>query len=165
MASERREWSIRTAVAATSLTPLIGVGAAAVTATLAAIEGVWGLLAGLLVFGVALVGSGAAAFVVAQLGVVSLVPASDVWPLVATQCAAFPLLAGAAYGRSHTPRRLGRLAAAYAGSLGVVWALQANLRWPWHAALMVGVLAAAVAYALHRYERVTVGLVAAEREH
>lgn len=154
-----REWSIRTAVAATSLTLLSGIGAVTFTAALAAIDGVWGLYVGLLVFGAALASPGPAAFAVAQLGVVSLVPASEAWPLVATQCAAFPLLASAAYGRSPDRQRLGRLGAAYVAALGAVWTLQTNFRWLWHAALAIAVLVAAVAYALHRYERVTVGLV------
>lgn len=164
MASTPRARSIRAAVPPASLTALDVVGAVALATALTAVYGVWGLLVGLLVFGAALVSPGPAAFVLAQLGIVSLVPVSEVWLVVVTQCAAFPLLASAAYGRSPDARRLGRLAVVYLASLGVVWALQANLRWVWHAALSFVVLVAVVAYALHRYERVTVGLVTAERE-
>ena len=161
---DSRDRSIRPAVPPASLTTLGGVGTVALATALTAVDGVGGLVVGLLVLGAALVSSGPAAFVLAQLGIISLVSTLDVWVFVATQCAAFLLLASAAYGRSPDARRLGRLAAVYVVNLGGVWVLQANFRWLWHSALSFVVLVAVVAYALHRYERVTVGLVTAERE-
>lgn len=155
---------IQTAVSATSLTPIEVIGAVVLTATLAAGDGVWGLLVGLLVFGAARVSTGPAAFVVAQLGIISLGPISEAWLLVTAQGAAFLLLASVAYGRFPDSRRLGRLAVVYIVSLGGVWVLQANVQWLWHSALTFVVLATTGAYALHRYERVTAGLVTAERE-
>lgn len=157
--------SVRTTVSEASLAPLAGIGAIAVTATLTGVYGLWGLLVGLLVFGAALVSSGPAAFIIAQLGIVSLVAVPEPWLLVATQCAAFPLLGSAAYRWSSNPRRLGRLAVVYLLSLGSVWALQANLRWLWESALMVIILVAAATYAVHRYERVTAGLVTAQKNN
>lgn len=163
-APSSRDWSIRTVATAPSLTPLGGGGAVVLTATLWAVEGVWGLAVGLLVLGAALVSAGPAAFVVAQLGIVSLVPLSEMRLLVATQCVAFLLLASGTCSRVPSPNRLGRLAAVYVVCLGGVWVLQANLRWLWQATLTVAVLVAVTAYALHRYERVRVGLVTTDGE-
>lgn len=161
---DSREWSIQTVGTTLSLTPLDGGGAAVLTATLWAVDGVWGPVVGLLALGAALVSVGPAAFIVAQLGIVSLVPLSELWLLVATQCAAFPLLASAVCSRVPNPKRLGRVAAVYVVCLGGVWVLQANLRWLWQATLTIAVLVAVTAYALHRYERVRVGLVTTDGE-
>lgn len=154
--------SVRTTLDTNALTPLDGVGVALLTGTLTVPHGPWGLLVGLLVLGAAVASSGPAAFVVAQLGIVSLLSASATWTMALAQFAAFFLLASAAYGPAPTRHQLGRLALAYLASLGVVWLLVSNLRWLWQSALALLVLAALLAYGVHRYERVALGLVDAE---
>ena len=154
--------SFRSTLGTNALTPLDGVGVVLFTGTLAVTHGPWGLLAGLLVFGTAIASAGPAAFVLAQLVIVSLLAASSTWTMALAQFGAFFLLAGAAYGRAPTRHQLGRLALAYFASLGVVWVLVNSLRWLWQSALAFLALAALLAYAVHRYERVALGLVTAE---
>lgn len=154
--------SVRTMLDTNALTPLDGVGVALLTGTLAVTHGPWGLLAGILVLGTAVASAGPAAFVVAQLGIVSLLPASATRTMALAQFAAFFLLASAAYGRAPGRRQLGRLAIAYLASLGVAWLLVNSLRWLWQSALAFLVITSLLAYAVHRYERVALGLVAAE---
>ncbi|WP_311173103.1 hypothetical protein [Halobellus ordinarius] len=156
--------SLYDALRANTLTTLDGVGVVLLTAVLLAVHGVWGFVAGVAVLGAAAVWSGGAAFVLAQLFVISLVPAGATWTVVGTQVAAFFLLASVAAGWPPRWRRLGELALAYPVALGLVWILQANLRWLWQSALVLVVAAATIAYALHRYERVALGLVAGEVE-
>ncbi|WP_144905877.1 hypothetical protein [Halobellus captivus] len=151
--------SLRPSVRSNQLTLLDGIGAIVLTGVLLRSHGVWGLLVGIGVLGAATASSGPAAFLLAQLGIVSLVSVAESWTLAATQLAAGLLLASAAYGPTPTRAQLGRFTAAYVAALGLVWGLQANLRWLWQSALLVVALAAGVAYVLHRYERVNLGLV------
>jgi len=154
--------SIRMALDTNALTSLDGVGVALLTGTLAVTHGAWGLLAGLFVLGATIASSEPTAFVVAQIGIISLLSASAIWTMALAQFAAFFLLASAAYGRTPGWRQLGRLALAYLASLSVVWLLVSGFRWLWQSALTFLVLVALLAYAMHRYERVALGLVVSE---
>ncbi|ELZ89400.1 hypothetical protein [Haloferax sulfurifontis] len=152
------ERTIRTVLDANELTPMDAAGVLCFTLAVGLTDGLWGVAAGVLVL-VAAASEGPLAFVVAQLTAVSLFGDAGLVALGATQLAAFPLLASAAYERPPDRARLARLAAGYVVALGVTWALWTTLRWAWQAALVAAVLAAAVAYGLHRYERVALGLV------
>ncbi len=155
------ERTIRTVLDANELTPMDVVGVLCITLVAGLTSGLWGVAAGVLVLAVAAATTGPLAFVVAQLTAVSFFGDTSLVALGGAQLAAFPLLASAACAWPPDRSRLVRLAAGYVLALGVAWALWTSFRWAWQAALVAAVLAAAVAYGLHRYERVALGLVSA----
>ncbi|POG56019.1 hypothetical protein [Haloferax marisrubri] len=153
------ERTIRTVLDANELTPMDAAGVLCFTLAVSLTNGLWGVAAGVLVLAAAAASDGPFAFVVAQLTAVSFFADAGLVALGSAQLAAFPLLAGAACGWPPDRALLVRLAAGYAVALGVAWALWTTLRWAWQAALVAAVLAALVAYGLHRYERVALGFV------
>ncbi|RDZ63811.1 hypothetical protein C5B90_11835 [Haloferax sp. Atlit-12N] len=153
------ERTIRTVLDANELTPMDVVGVLCVTLVAGLTSGLWGVAAGVLVLAAATATTGPLAFVVAQLTAVSFFGDASLVALGGAQLAAFPLLASAACAWPPDRSRLARLAAGYVVALGAAWALWATLRWAWQATLVAVVLAALVAYGLHRYERVALGLV------
>ncbi|CQR48603.1 hypothetical protein BN996_00050 [Haloferax massiliensis] len=155
------ERTIRTVLDANELTPMDAAGVLCFTLAVSLTDGLWGVAGGVLVLAAAAASEGPLAFVVAQLTAVSLFGDAGLVAVGAAHLAAFPLLASAACAWPPDRARLARLAAGYVVALGVAWALWTTLRWAWQAALVAAVLAAAVAYGLHRYERVALGLVGA----
>nr|WP_206043030.1 MULTISPECIES: hypothetical protein [Haloferax] len=153
------ELTIRTVLDANELTPMDAAGVLCFTLAVGLTSGPWGVAAGVLVLVAAAATGGPLAFVVAQLTAVSLFGDAGLVAVGGAQLAAFPLLASAAFAWPPDRARLARLAAGYVVALGVAWALWSTLRWAWQAAAVAAVLAAAVAYGLHRYERVALGLV------
>ncbi|RDZ38611.1 hypothetical protein, partial [Haloferax sp. Atlit-16N] len=133
--------TIRTVLESNELTPADAVGVFLLTGALTLTGGVWGVVAGLSVLGGALATAGPAAFIIAQLWVISLLSAETMWLVTATQVATFPLLVSAACSWPPDRPRLTRLTAAFFVALGTVWALWASLKWAWQSALVFVVLA------------------------
>ncbi|WP_225316369.1 MULTISPECIES: hypothetical protein [Haloferax] len=144
------------------LSLLDGLGVCLFTAAAAFTHGVAGVLAGAVILAVATVTTGPAAFVAAHLLVITVLPQTGMAALAVTQAAVFPLLVSGASSWPPSRRRLALLAGTYVASLGVVWVLVSNLRWVWQSAVLFVVAAATISYAIHRYERVTLGLVNGE---
>ncbi|MFC7202630.1 hypothetical protein ACFQJC_03830 [Haloferax namakaokahaiae] len=153
--------TIRDVVDSNELTPVDGVGVVAFTAVATLTHGAAGALAGCIVLVIAALTAGPTAFVAAQLLLVTVFSQWSPATFAAAQGAVFPLLAGSIRSRLIS-RRLVGLTVAYVGTLGVVWALVTNLRWLWQAGVLFVVAAAVSSYAIHRYERVSLGLVNAE---
>ncbi|WP_416840449.1 hypothetical protein [Haloferax sp. DFSO52] len=151
--------TIRPVLAANELTRVDAIGIIAFTALVTLSFGGWGIVAGAGVLVAATLVAGPAAFVFAQLVLVSLLSEPSPWLLVATQLAVFPLLVSERSSWPRTRVHLISMALAYLGSLGVVWLLVTNLRWVWQAAALFVVAAATLSYGIHRYERVSLGLV------
>ncbi|ELZ96975.1 hypothetical protein C440_04338 [Haloferax mucosum ATCC BAA-1512] len=156
--------TIRAVLESNELTPADAVGVFLLTAALTTTSGLWGVVAGLSVLGVALVATGPATFVLAQLWAVSLLSGETAFPVAAAQVATLPLLVSATCSWPPDRTRLGRLTAAYVVAGGGVWLLWTGLRWPWQSAFVFVTLAAFVSYALHRYELVAVGAVTPDPE-
>ena len=139
-----------------------GVAVVVFTALATTIQGGWGVVAGGLVLAVAMVTTGPEPFVAAQLWVVTALPQESLGTLAAAQLAVFPLLVSGVSALVASRTQLVSLTVAYLGSIAVVWTLVVNLRWLWQSAVAFVALAGLLAYGMHRYERVALGLVRTE---
>lgn len=154
--------TIRGVLDSNELSLLDGIAVCVFTAVVALSHGVMGVFAGAVVLAVATVTAGPGAFVAAQLFAVTLFAEENMVMVAATQAGVFPLLVSGASSWPPSLTRLARLTVAYIGSLAVVWALLSNLRWMWQSAVLFVVAATTISYAIHRYERVALGLVNTE---
>lgn len=143
----------------TSRHPIGGLGVAVATVALWAAAGLPGLAAGLLTLLSWALGPATLAFAVGQVLAVPLLGTPGVASLAAVQVGLLAILAGPLTATDRPHSTLAAFAAVTAVLWGTAWLVRRSGEPPWIGAVALAVAAVTLAYGVHRYERVRLGLV------
>lgn len=140
--------------------PLGGLGVVLATVTLGLAAGPVGAAVGLVTAGGWAVVPATYAFAAGQVLVAAALPAAPSTPaMIAVEAGLFAVLAGPLVTVERPVRTLGTFVVVAIGLAAVPVAFTTAGKPLWQAAVTLAVLAAALAYVSHRYERVALGLV------